>query len=247
MTVGIIGYGRFGRLAASLIAPHVDVVVHDPALRRRPAGSTALTRGSLADAAGQEVVVLAVPVSTLRNVLRQMRPLVAPGALVADVCAVKVLPVQWMARMLPQDVSVLGTHPMFGPDSCDGVLEGHRILVCPVRGKAANRAIRLLRRSGLTVSVVDPDAHDRIMAETVFLTQCVGRIVAEAGLGLRDEGTIHYRRLRSIVTVARNDTPELFHDMWLYNRHARNVARRVGLGWRHIERQLHRARSPLAR
>jgi hypothetical protein len=35
--------------------------------------------------------------------------------------------------------------------------------------------------------------------------------------------------------------------MWLYNRHAREVARRLGLGWRDLERLLRRARSPLAR
>ncbi len=240
MTVGLIGYGRFGRLAAALIAPHAPVVVHDPSPVRLPRGVRGIRRGSLADAARAEIVILATPVSALREVLKQIHSLLAPGSLVADVCAVKVLPVRWMDRLLPADVTVLGTHPLFGPDSYTGTLAGHTVFLCPVRGTQAalNAAEGLLRRTGLTARVIDPDRHDRLMAETVFLTQFVGRMVAAGGLGKGGEGTLHYRRLCSIAGVARNDSVGLFLDMWRYNPHAHRVARRLGFGWKEVDRLL---------
>ena len=235
MTFGLIGFGRFGRLAGALLAPHGEVVVYDPALTRRPAGLRGLRRGTLEEAAGQPVVVLAVPVSRLQGVLREIRSRVRPGAIVVDVCAVKARPISWMRRLLPPDVQVLGTHPMFGPDSYGGGLAGLHVYLCPVRGTAWRRMAALLRRTGLVVHVVSADQHDRLMAETVFLTQCIGRMIAAAALQEREEGTVHYRRLRSIMAAAEHDTVQLFQDMWRYNPHARRVARRLGAGWRQVE------------
>ena len=39
------------------------------------------------------------------------------NAVIVDVCSVKEYPVQWMRELLPANVSILATHPMFGPDS----------------------------------------------------------------------------------------------------------------------------------
>jgi prephenate dehydrogenase len=233
MTVGMIGYGRFGRLAASWIAREADVFVYDSAGGIAPQSGDRIFPVSLEVAARQEVVILAVPVSLLKGVLREIRTLVAPGSLIIDVCAVKTQPVQWMKRLLPLTAEILGTHPLFGPDSVENSLEGHRIVLCPVRGKPEtwNAAVKLLRSYGLVVEIMEPDAHDRMMAETVFLTQCIGRWVDAAGLGDSDSGTVHYKRLRGIVQVARNDSFELLCDMWQYNRHARRVARRLGDSW----------------
>jgi len=195
---------------------------------------------SLEETAAQKIVLLAVPVSALRDVLRMIRPLVKPPSTVIDVCAVKAGPVQWMASLLPKGVTAIGCHPFFGPDSYGGSLKGHRVVLCPVRGsREVQRKMKsLLRRAGLQVDTMTPDAHDRRMAETVFLTQLVGRSLASAHLG-EDEGwTVHSRRLRSIVAVARNDSDQLFVDMWKYNPHAREVARRFGKGWQDIRRLL---------
>lgn len=240
MTIGLIGYGRFGRVAAGILARKGNVVVWDPSLARHGSLGRRVSSVSLAAAAGQSLVVLAVPVSGLRSVLQQIRTAVKPGATVVDVCAVKVQPVRWMRALLPRSVSILGTHPLFGPDSYTGSLGGHRIVLCPVRGPEAEvrAARRLLTQAGLAVSVMSPDAHDRMMAETVFLTQYVGRLVAMARLGRTKGGTVHYRHLQSIVSVARNDSEQLFLDMWRYNPHAQKVARRLTAGQKRIGRLL---------
>ena len=59
--IGLIGLGAFGQLAAQHLAPHADLTGHDPHAPM-PDGVQAAT---LAEAAAQPVVILAVPVQAL--------------------------------------------------------------------------------------------------------------------------------------------------------------------------------------
>ena len=65
--------------------------------------------------------------------LKQIAPLLKPGAIVADVCSVKVYPARWMQELLPPSVEILATHPMFGPDSAAKSVAGYKIVLCPER------------------------------------------------------------------------------------------------------------------
>jgi prephenate dehydrogenase len=145
-----------------------------------------------------------------------------------------------MRTMLPRSVSILGSHPLFGPDSFTGTLKGHRIILCPVRGPAAlvQSARQALTKAGLSVTVMTSEAHDRMMAETVFLTQLVGRVLHMARLEGAEGWTVHYRHLQSIVAVARNDSEQLFLDMWRFNPHARIIVRRFRSGVTKLHRLL---------
>jgi prephenate dehydrogenase len=223
--IGLIGYGRFGKLAADLLSRRVQVVVADrtrPRLRRARRNIRAV---SLTEAASQEIVLLAVPVSSLRSVLRQISKHVRRGALVVDVCAVKSKPAFWMKTILPRTVEILGSHPLFGPDSCRGLLTGHTVVLCPVRisRQRLGRITRALNGEGLRTFVMLPDRHDRMVAETIFLTQYVGRLVGLARLSRWKGVTVHYDRLQSVVEAAIHDSPRLFLDMRKYNAHGARV------------------------
>lgn len=218
MTVGLIGHGRFGEFAAPWIARHSTVLVYDPR-RSPPRRRGRILPSTLRAAASQEIVVLAVPVSSLRGILRSIAPYLRPGSLVVDVCSVKAGPVRWMKSLLPGSVHLLGTHPLFGPDSAASGLGGHMIVLCPVRipARMLASARRLLRSHGLRTRVMKPAAHDRMMTETIFLTQYLGRIVSASGLRRWPVATPSYRHLMEIAAVAANDTPLLFRDMSVYN------------------------------
>jgi prephenate dehydrogenase len=226
VTVGLIGYGRFGKLAAALLSRRVHVLVAD---RARPAlrgGGANIQTASISEAASQEVVILAVPVSRLRDLLKQIRGQVRPGALIIDVCAVKEKPTRWMKTMLPGTVDILGAHPLFGPDSCRGSLKGHTVVLCPVRigRRRLAQVKRALAREKVKVPVMLPARHDRMIAETIFLTQYIGRLVGVARLERWKGVTVHYDRLQSIVEAAAHDSPRLFTDMWKHNAHGARVS-----------------------
>ncbi len=230
MTFGLIGYGRFGRFAARHLMRYGKVVVHEPRLRRMLPPTRRIVCGSLSEAASQPLVLLALPVSELRAVLVRIRKIVRPGSLVVDVCAVKEQPSRWMKDILPRSVHVLGTHPLFGPDSASRTIRGHHIALCPVRMSRLELATirRKLRLAGLVPLVMTAKRHDRMMAETILLTQFVGRVVSRASLGKWPALTRNYRNLTDLVEVTRHDTRQLFVDMVRFNRHGRAVVRSLG-------------------
>jgi len=232
MTVGLIGYGRFGRFAARLLVQRCSVVVYDKKRSSVRILSRKIKRVPLAEVAAQPVVILAVPISQLWDTLRSIAPLLRRGALVMDVCAVKVKPVEWMKRLLPKHVSILGTHPLFGPDRARKSVRGLRVVLCPVhmsRGRLSQIRV-LAKRSGLLVDVMTPWEHDKRAAETVFLTQYIGRLVGRVSLRRSRNGTASYERLMDLVRVAMGDSPGVFVDMFRYNPYARRVARSLRAG-----------------
>ena len=227
--VGLIGCGRFGLLAARYLAGWSDVVVYDAQRARTGRLPARVRRGTMAQAASQPIVVLAVPMSSLRTALRSIRSHVKAGTLVVDVCSVKTLPVRWMKEILPPDVEILGTHPLFGPDSDTGSLTGQRIVLCPVRvsSRRLKAAKREARRLGFLFHVMTPMEHDRMMAETLLLSQYVGRLIPAAGIAPHAWSTPSYRHLAALVTIAGNDTGQIFRDMWRFNPYAGRIARRL--------------------
>ena len=223
--LGLIGYGRFGRLAARYCAR--EALVHVCDSRARVRNGKGIRRATLERAAAQPVVLLAVPISELRGVLRSIRNLVRPGGLVIDVCSVKVFPLAWMRQILPSSVSVVGMHPLFGPDSDTGSLAGQRVVVAPSRGGGRWMGkIRAIARShGVRLHLMTPEAHDRLMAETLLMTQYVGRLIRGAGIPQRAWSTQSYGHLRLVVRTALRDSEQLFLDMWRYNPYGPRTAR----------------------
>jgi prephenate dehydrogenase len=225
VTIGLIGYGRFGKFAARRLASRTRLVVHDTRYTTGHRRGDRFRMVSLDEAAGQEVVILAVPVSALRPVLRDIRPHLRPGALVVDVSAVKEGPVRWMKAILPKGIEILGTHPLFGPDSAARSVRGKTVVLCPVRlSRARLRAVeRMLSGVGIRTLRLSPKEHDRLMAETIFLTQFLGRLVVGSALRRRSAVTGNYGQLLELVETVRHDTRGLFIDMVAYSGECRRV------------------------
>jgi prephenate dehydrogenase len=238
MTIGLIGYGRFGSFVAPLLARRARVLVHDARRRRGQKLPAGVSWGRLADVAGQNVVLLCVPVVELRAVLRRIRPFLREGSLVIDVCAVKGAPVRWLKQLLPRGVGILGTHPFFGPDSAQDGLAGLKIVLCPVRieGLQLSAVLMELHRKGVETVFMSPDDHDRLMAETILLSQYVGRLVGSTGGTGWPPVTKNYAHLLSIVNTVRNDTAGLFEDMVRFNPYGRKLLRELDRAHRRLLR-----------
>jgi prephenate dehydrogenase len=223
--IGIIGYGRFGRLAARYLAGDYPVFVcgrRNIAIENVPEG---VHVASFHDVCNQRIVIPCMPISSFKEVLATAAPLIRPDALMADVCSVKEKPVRWMKAALPETVSILGTHPMFGPDSASAGLEGMKIALCRVRinDDLYGKVVAFLRRSGLVVIETTPEEHDRQIAVSLALTHFIGRSLAAFGareLAIDTEG---YKRLLHILGVVEHDTRQLFSDMHRYNPYAKEM------------------------
>ena len=122
-----------------------------------PDGTGSAIRAALA---GAELVLLSVPVTAMGDVAKTLAPFLEPGAIMADVCSVKVHP---LAQMLgAYQGPVVGTHPLFGPVIPDGFEP--RVAVAPGRGEDAAGAVsRLLARAGFSPFDSTAEEHDRAM------------------------------------------------------------------------------------
>jgi prephenate dehydrogenase len=241
--IGIIGFGRFGRLLARYLAADFPVKVWDPTADEQAVVSAGACPTDCMTAAQSDVVIPAVPISRLKEVLSQIKPHLKSDALVIDVCSVKEQPIRWMQEVLPERVDILGTHPMFGPDSAADSLQGRKIVLCRIRiGCERYAKIRAyLESRGLTVIEAGASEHDRQIAVSLGLTHVIGRALAGMEARPLDIDTEGYRRLLRILEVVENDTWQLFEDMQRYNPHAEKVRRMFMGALEEIEMRLTRS------
>ena len=229
--IGIVGFGAFGRLIARHLAPHFPLLIYDPAL---PAGSVdesgMFTATSLANVASCPIVVLAAPVLKFDDITKALRPYLRPGAVVLDVGSVKTIPIEIMCFNLPEHVGIVGTHPLFGPQSARDGIRGLKIAVCPIRGRHGHRIAAFLRRVlGLDVILTTPEAHDRELATVQGLTHLIAKVLVQMEPLPRRMTTRSFDLLLQAVDMVRHDAPEVFQAIERSNPYAPDVRRRFFL------------------
>jgi prephenate dehydrogenase len=211
-SLGLIGVGSFGSFAAQHLSQHFDLVLHDNGANVSAlAQKLGVCAGDLGAAASCDVVVLAVPVQKLRKVLTDIAPRLKPNALVIDVSSVKIKPTKAMLELLPPTVSIVGTHPLFGPQSGKNSIAGLNIAVCEVRGRRGPDVARFCaERLWLHVFEVTPEEHDHEAAYVQGLTHMIARIVVALNLPEMRFPTRTYELLQQMVEMVRYDSDELF-------------------------------------
>lgn len=221
--IGIIGFGRFGKLAAHYLARDLEVFVYNRSGKSSEIVRTGAQPASLDTVCRQKIVIPCVPISTFKDNLKTIAPLLEPAAVVIDVCSVKEYPVQWMLEELPDSVSILATHPMFGPDSAADSLQDRKICLCRVRvpEKKYQKIKKYLTSKGLIVIEATAREHDEQIATSLSLTHMIGRTLSECGAAPLDIDTEGYKRLLRILEVVERDTWQLFQDMHRYNPYAK--------------------------
>ncbi|WP_298745036.1 prephenate dehydrogenase/arogenate dehydrogenase family protein [uncultured Brevundimonas sp.] len=208
--LGLIGFGAFGRLTARHLGRRFEILAHDPAATDDLDGLVRLT--DLAQAAACPTVILAVPVEALEETVAAVAPHVAAGALVLDVGSVKVKPARIMADGLPPSVRLVGTHPLFGPQSGKDGIAGLNIAVCAVRGDREARRVAAFCRAvlGLRVFLVSPEDHDREAALVQGLTHLIARVLMAMEPLPQRMTTVSFERLMEAVALVRDDSPAVF-------------------------------------
>lgn len=223
-TLGLFGFGAFGRLVAATLMDHLDLSVFDPAYGDpRLADGRRLKTAPMQVVAAADIVVLAVPVARMRHLCGEIAPHLRPGALVIDVGSVKLAPVAAMLDGLPEHVSIVGTHPLFGPQSAAGGLTGRKLVICPVRGPAWRRVAAFLRGLGLEVIVDSAEAHDREAAVVQGLTHLIAKVLVSMGPLPDRMTTASFDLLAEAVGMVQGDPPTVLHAIEAANPFAAEV------------------------
>ncbi len=229
-TIGIIGYGSFGSLLASLVAPHVTVKVYD---RQAITGDlpTHVQEASLDEVAHCDVVVLAVDLVGMRPVCEQLASLVRPETVVMDICSVKVKPAQLLEQMLSGKCRLLASHPMFGPNSVannSGTCRGLTWVWHELEGGPFPELEALVgQEMGATIVRMTPDEHDRQMAWVHALTFFVGRALVDMDIPAVSLDTGYYQKLRDLFELEKTHSRALFDTIEAGNPYAAAVRQQL--------------------
>ncbi|HEY0808514.1 MAG TPA: prephenate dehydrogenase/arogenate dehydrogenase family protein [Longimicrobiales bacterium] len=237
--VGIIGFGRFGRLWADVMALRHRVVVTD--IVPQPDARFV----SLPDlCATSQTIFLCVPINQFQTAVRELAGHLRPGTTVIDTCSVKVHPAQVLADELGEraDLTLIATHPMFGPDSAARGVSGLPMVVWRVAGQEAvyREWVDFLSELGIHTVEMAPDDHDRLAAYSQGVTHYVGRVLSKLDLQATPIDTQGFKILRSLVAQTCNDSWELFHDLQTYNPYTSEMRVRL----QHALNDVYRTLSP---
>ncbi len=209
--LGIIGFGQFGQFMARHLAPHFDVLVCDAGNCSADAAAIGVRWAEFDEVASSDVVVFAVPLSALEAVVKAAAALLKPDTLCLDVCSVKIEPFRIMLKHLPESVEIVGTHPLFGPQSGHEGIQGMRVAICRVRGSRFESVSKFLSdKLKLRVFEKSPEEHDREMAHVQALTHFVARALDELHVDESELATVSYEELMRAARLVSEDSWELF-------------------------------------
>jgi prephenate dehydrogenase len=225
MEIGVIGFGRFGKLLVRYLSKDFKVYVSNKSDKTQEIRECNATPASIEDVCSKDIVIPCVPISQFEGVLKKIKNLLRKNSLIADICSVKEYPADLMKKILPDDIQILATHPIFGPDSASDSLEGRKIVLCKVRisDKYYKNIKSYLKEKGLVVIETTPEDHDKEVARSLVLTHFIGRALMELKAGDIKIDTEGYKRLLKILETVKNDSYQLFEDMNFYNKYSKEI------------------------
>ena len=217
LKIAIVGAGNFGRALARLIEMYAPQ--HTVFLTDRQADSE--TIAGLNELAGQDVIIPAVPISKFEGVIRQLATVIDAQATVVDICTIKEYSVRIMRAHLPSSVQLIASHPLFGPESLAAAgwqLAGLNLVLWPERFPEERFAVLLKELSAMGLKVIrrSPEAHDRTLARSQFLSLFTGALLSKMNIESTDMNTRSFDELLDVRDTTRHDY-QILLDVFKYN------------------------------
>ncbi len=235
--VAILGLGLIGGSLGLALKRAMGQDVHIVGYSRRPETTAKAKDRGIVDTAAPDlreavsevdVVIIATPVLTIREVLQGVAPHVGTGCVVSDIGSTKRKVLEWAAEALPEGVDFVGGHPMAGKETSGvdyadgGLFEGCVYCLVP-SARAGETAVDIMKELAITVGarpmLIDAESHDGLVAGVshlpLLLSSALMSCTAESEswpemAGLAASG------YRDMTRLASGD-PELSRDISLTN------------------------------
>ncbi len=214
-SVGLIGFGRFGKVLSNILQKGFHIKVYDPVSSPSFPGVEYCT---LSEVLSEQTLFIAVPIHSFEDVIQDIAPQLKSHTTIIDVCSVKIYPVGMMEKYLPANTGIIATHPMFGPDS---FMSNKRLKMMINNTRDRYNQFNFWKTffsdQGIDVIEMEPDEHDRLAAQTQGVTHFLGRMLKEFGIKKTSIDTQGFRDLLDLVDQTCNDSWELYTDLQCYN------------------------------
>ncbi len=232
---GLIG-GSIGLALKAAALPGTEIVGHgrNRAHLKQAERVGAIDRAehNLREAvSGAGLVIIATPILAMREVMEQIAPHLAEGAIVTDTASTKSAVMQWARDVLPPHVSFVGGHPMAGKETAGiqnaeaGLFQGRAYCICPsvdATPGAVEGVLGLARVLGAEPLFIDAAEHDQYAAAVSHLPLMVSTALftlLRSSPAWPDIGPMASSGFRDVTRLASGD-PAMSHGIWLTNREA---------------------------
>ncbi len=221
--IGIVGgMGEMGRFFARFLRTKgFEVLVSDI--------NTSLSNRDLVEIA--DIIIFSVPLHLAEEIIEETVPYTKKDQLLMDVSSLKNAPVK---AMLKSGASVIGLHPMFGPQVSS--IKGQTIIACPARVDEKEKAeiYDLFESSGARIKETTPEEHDKMMSVIQvlihFSTIIMGRTLREMGVNIEeslDYTSPIYRLEMNFIGRLFAQDPALYGAIGMLNPHSETVLEKL--------------------
>lgn len=226
-TVGIIGNGRFGDLVYKTLDRYSDQFIPKIFSKRETPDNEKFF--SIEETCKCDIVIPTVPISRFEDQVKAISPLLKGKSLVVDVCSVNVHPEKVLLDTLPENIDILSTHPMFGPDSTKDATTYKDLKFVFHKTRVRDEAkvsefLEFWKKLGCEMIEMTPDEHDKQAAYTHAYAFLIGKIGMKMGVRKNQISTKGFELgILYNQEAVENDTGQLFEDMMEYNPYAREM------------------------
>ena len=219
--IGIIGFGRFGKVLARILQKGFNVIAYDPNFQDQYERVKTTTLDLLLEV---KTIFVCVPISQLEGVIKQISPNLSDDTTIIDVCSVKLYPKKVMEKYLPKNIGYIATHPLFGPDSFN-LNKNLKMTMYAEKDiyKVYNFWKEFFSGQGIEIINMNPKIHDKLAANSQGLTHFIGRTLMNFGAKRTNIDTEGFRNLLNLMEQTCNDTQQLYNDLQKYNPYTKKM------------------------
>lgn len=237
-TIGIIGYGSFGKVICQYLFPSNKIILYSQ--KNNNFTENIKRTESLKDlTASSDLIVPAVPIRSFEEVILQLVPFLKDNQIIMDVCSVKEYSVNVMKKALPVFVNIIATHPMFGPISIEKNNNSLKNLNFVIYNVRCNKEIYMLVKKHLkTLELklieIDPILHDKLSANSHFFSKIIKHLASSLEL----HETLFDTPTSAGIFRALNNTSDdksIIEDMITYNHYCKKLLEKIDKTLRKLE------------
>ena len=177
-----------------------------------------------------DLVILATPLSTFRELVEEMSPFLKKGCIITDTGSAKLSVIEELKGILPNGIEFVPGHPIAGteesgPDAGFAELFDNRwCILTPTEDNSSN-AVDLVKgfweTIGSKVEIMDPMHHDKVLAITSHIPHLIAfNIVGTANnlANVTEKEVVKYSAggFRDFTRIAASD-PKMWSDIFTYN------------------------------
>ena len=178
-----------------------------------------------------DLVVIATPLSSYKEVIAKIRNVLKKGAILTDVGSVKKKAISLIEKNIPKNISWIASHPIAGteesgPESGFAELFKNRWCILTPSKTAKEKDIKLLenfwKKIGSKVDIMNAEQHDYILSITSHIPHLIAYNIVNTTLSIKKKNNkeiVKYSAggLRDFTRIAASN-PIMWRDIFIHNR-----------------------------